>query len=382
MFLALGFAICGIIAIDMHVPSLPHIAEALHATTTLTKFTISIYMLGLTISPLIFGPIADRFGRRPILLFSIIFSIIGFGLAFISPNIYCLLVARFVQAFALGAGIGMIRAMSRDLFDGKELTQVSSWISLAISTGPSLAPLLGNFLQIYFGWRSVFLFLGLYSLLFGILIILFVPETIPEKNSDSTKIKTIFKNYNELISNRYYMANLICTGAGMGGIICFYTEIPFLLKNHFHLSQMYFGWIISSITIMTFFSRSLNVVLARFFEARVALISGLSLMFTGSLMLLFGAIFHLDYLFLLIISMMFYLFGTGLVFPNAFSEAIRPFGKIGGSAAALYASFQMGTAFLAGGVTSILENGELYLGLILLILSGGAMLNYFLNIPE
>lgn len=379
IFTVLALAAAALLATDMIVPSLPDIARDLHTSATFSKLTISIYMLGLAISPLFFGPASDRFGRRPILILAAILGFFGMVMAIFANNITELLLARFFQATALGACLAMVRVMSRDLFHGQALTRVASWISLTIALGPAIAPIIGNEILLHFGWRIIFAVLAGYIAITGFLVFNLVHETSTNKNRHATKIKTMIKNYRFLLCNAEYMTHMSCTAAAMAGIITFFSLVPFIFSHELHLDHSHFGWVIASISGMTILSRGINVILARHFHAQVGQFAGLSFMMVGALFLLTVALLKVDTLSSLMIPMMLYIIGTGLVFPNSFSQAITPFKDIAGSAGALYASFQMGMSFVAGAIASVLASNELTLAVLLTAISAFPLLIFWFN---
>lgn len=372
LIIALG--VVGMFASDIYVPSLPNISKELAATPEMIKLTVSFYLLGICVSPLLFGAWSDKYGRKPILLIFGIIGLLGTLTATFSINVNMLIAARMLQGFGFGITTALSRIVLVDLFEGKNLVKVSSYISFCITFAPALAPIIGSHLDHAFGWRAIFIFIASYLCISLILITLFVPETIKEKNKHAIKIKNQLKNYGTLISSKIFMGYTTCSSIAFASTIIFFSLSPFILQHQFHLSVIQYGWFTAAITAMVLFSRIVNVPLVHYFSSIQIIILGLSVMAISSVILLFTTLCHIENLWVLMFSMMAFILGTGVIFPNASSNALSAFRHIGGTTGALYASLQTFGAFIAGIIASVLPNSILMMSASFFILSMSGLL--------
>ena len=182
----------GFVGPNLYLPSLPDIVEKLNTTPFLVQLTIPCYMIAFGLSHLVYGPLSDRFGRRKQILFGLLFSLIGTAVCATAPDIYQLMLGRFLQGLGLGAGSALARPIIRDISSGDLFSHYSSILSVSSSVFMAAAPTLGGYLQLYFGWQSSFIFLFAYTILtFGITL-LFLPETNTDPNLKALKPRYFF----------------------------------------------------------------------------------------------------------------------------------------------------------------------------------------------
>ena len=165
------------IAIDIYLPSWPAMVSALHTSRELLQWSLTIYVLFLGMAQLIYGPLSDRFGRKPVLLFGIgVFFISSFmGMFVVSMG--QLLVLRAIQGLSIGCGFTVASAILADVFQGNQLAKVTSYSAMIYSISLMFAPFIGGYLQHYIGWQANFGGMALYALILFLLIYLFVFET-------------------------------------------------------------------------------------------------------------------------------------------------------------------------------------------------------------
>lgn len=360
----------GQIAIDLYLPSLPAITEAFSTTNSNTQLTITIYLLGLSFSQLIYGPLSDHYGRRAILLIGFAISFIGATICVFTPSITALIAARLLQGVGAGAANPVSRAVMRDVFSGHKLAKISSYVGTFIAIILALAPIIGGYLQAYFGWRANFSFLALYGVALWLVILLFLPETNKHIDPHPFRIKRTMQKYFSLLSNPIFIGYTLCTSLTYAGIIAYITAGPFLYQNILGLSPVQYGWL----AIFT----TLSFTVGAFINARYVTNVGMNRMLfinlgiqilAGMSLLIVGLLGHISVISILV-PMMFILVSAGSIFPNASTGAILPFAKMAGTAGALFGFIQVFTgALLSGLVAAIHEENQIPLALILLGLS-------------
>lgn len=167
----------GPMSVDLYVPSMPAIAVALAAPPAHVQLTISLYLVGLAIGQIIYGPISDRFGRKPIIVLSFALYCAATLICLTSTSIAMLVAGRFLQALGVSGSIVVVRAVVRDLYEGARAGHQLSSMGMLMGFAPIIAPLTGGTLQTAFGWRAGFVFLIAIGALAGFLAWRFLPET-------------------------------------------------------------------------------------------------------------------------------------------------------------------------------------------------------------
>lgn len=378
MIIALMFGIMGVFATDIYTPALPAIQKALHISVSMTQLTVTVYFLGLFITPLMIGPLSDAIGRRKILIVAAWIAVAGSLICATAHTITGVITGRIAQGVGLGIGISLSRTICRDLFEGKKLAEVISIFSLLMGLAPILAPLLGSYLQHWYGWRGSFYFLFGYLFIISTAILGLFPETLSRSTPFHPRI--IVQNYLELLKGPAFISNTIASAVATGSLIVFFITAPFLLQKELHVSVLVYGWIITTITMISFGSRTVNVFLIRKLSSHQIVKLGLLLIFMGGLILLLTAIGTLS-IATIMVSAILLVSGTGLIYSNAVVGALMPYRHMSGTAGALLGSIQMFGGFLASAVAShFAKASAINIALELLILSSIALsLMIFVN---
>lgn len=372
MIAVLAFAILGVAASDIYAPVLPTLHQYFGTTTAFIQMTVTVYFIGLTITPLIAGPLSDAYGRRPVMLSAALIALIGSIICAQASSLTAIIVGRILQGIGLGTAISLGRTIARDLFEGKQLAKVAASLSLIMGFAPVIAPLLGSYLQATLGWRSIFYFLLIYLTLISIWLYFILPETVPQRQK--LAIKIIAHDYYFLCKNLPFMANTLATATGAGILISFFITAPFLFQNVLKLSVLAYGWIITGATAMSLISRMINILLLKKFDSAQIVLIGLISLLLGSVGLLLVGVMKILTIVTLLVPAMFLVFGTGLIFSNAMVGALEPFKKTAGAAGALYGGMQMLGGFIASAIASHLNNNLTWIAAELLTLSGLAIL--------
>src|SRR5260221_7900853 len=194
----------GPFAIDMYLPALPAIAADLHATTSATQMTLIAFFVSFGLCQIVYGPLSDVYGRKLPLYGGLTLFILGAIGCALSPTVGWLIAFRFLQG--IGAAMGVIpRAIIRDLHTGAEATKLMSLVMLVFSVSPILAPLTGSALIVPFGWRAVFVAVGIAALIALSLVAFLLPETRPAHERIPGSIRGVFGNFGELLQDWHFL---------------------------------------------------------------------------------------------------------------------------------------------------------------------------------
>ena len=220
----------GPLSTDMYLPAFPALKAAFSADIDQVQRTLSVFMLGFALAQLVYGPLSDRFGRKPVLAAGIgLFFLSSLGILF-ARSIEELTLLRLLQAIGGSAGPVLGRAMVRDIHGPRESARLLSYIATAMALAPAAAPVLGGFMTVWFGWSSIFLFLACYGLLGLVLLQLLVPETAPRIDRPSIAWSTGTPAASQNVGNRSMSMAiwwLVCPAAILPGHMAQHgTRIP------------------------------------------------------------------------------------------------------------------------------------------------------------
>ena len=214
----------GYLAMDMYLPAFSTLSLELGLSNGEVGASLSIFLLGFAVGQLIWGPLSDRLGRRPIILTGLVLFIFGCIAMYWATNIVCILILRFVQAISVCAAAVTWQAIVIDRYSRREADRVLANILPIMGLSPALAPLLGAYVLSSYGWRFIFLILALITL-FLIIITLFFKES----NRKITKGRPI--NYKMVLSSPIFFGNALIFSASSASFVAWLTASPFILGN-------------------------------------------------------------------------------------------------------------------------------------------------------
>ena len=233
----------GPFSIDTYLPSFHEIAEKLGASQLEVQQTLSAYLLAFAVMTLWHGAIADRFGRRRVILAALaLFGIASAGCT-VATSIEQLWFWRAMQGVTAGAGIVISRAIVRDLFDGAEAQRLMAQITMMFALAPAVAPLIGGWLQTFFGWRSVFAFLVLLTAGLGLACWKLLPETLPPEKRQSLKPSYLGRTYWKVLSSGRFLLACVAVSANFLGFFIYVLSAPVFLMTHLDVPETGFLWL-------------------------------------------------------------------------------------------------------------------------------------------
>lgn len=338
------------LSIDSILPAIPTFVAQLGATPAQAQWTISFFLLGFGGGQLVWGVLADRFGRRPIALVGLLlFALATLGSVF-SPTIQVMTVLRVLQGLA-GAAMSVIpRAIIRDLFDRETGARILSYVLLLMNMAPVLAPILGGYLLVLAGWQSIFIITGAVTVLVTIAFILRVPETLEESQRRPLRPMAVLAAYGWVMRNRICMANMALVAFGFSGFFAYLTGSPLVFVEIYGYSENEYGYLFALTAGSLMVANIANSrLLGRFSSARM-LATGVGIATVGGIAVAIVTALGIHSIWTFMGSIMIYVFGVGLIFPNAVAAGLEPVGALAGTAASLMGGVQL----LAGTFVSAL----------------------------
>ena len=342
-----GLSAFGPLSIDMYLPAFPAMAEDLGVSSEQIQLSLSVYFIGLASGQLVYGPLADRFGRRKPLLFGIgLFCVASLACA-LAPTLEWLLAARFAQALGGCAGMVVNRAVVRDLCEPIDAAKAFSQLMLIMGVAPILAPLAGTALLGLAGWASIFWFLTVFAGLFALAVYFFLPETLPPHMAPPP-LRSAFGRYIRLLREPLFMFHALTGGVAMAGMFAYISGSPYVFLELYKVPVEQYAWLFGSIAACFILSAQLNSRLLRRWS-QLALIRGTTFIYMlATVTLLLAAWLQVESLWLFLPPLVLSVAIISQVLPNASACALAGHGHQAGIASALMGTMQ----FAIAGITS------------------------------
>lgn len=242
-FILAGLTMVGPLAIDTYLPSFPAIALTFHASPLLIQQSLSAFLFTFAFMMLFYGTLSDSFGRKPVLMVSLVLYIIASCGAALAPSFGWLLACRVLQGLAAGAGSVIGRAIVQDRFSGIEAQKILAHIMMVFGLAPAIAPVLGGWLQVSFGWRSVFWFLSAFGILMFLMVYRKLEETLPKQERHPFRLKQIAANYWKVLYHPQFVLISLAVGLGFGGFALYIGSAAYFVINILHMPETAFAWL-------------------------------------------------------------------------------------------------------------------------------------------
>ena len=352
-------AALGPLAIDMYLPSFPRIADTFGVHVPDIQLTLASYFIGLALGQLVYGPLADRLGRKPPLYFGLaLFGLASAGCA-LTWNVGSLAGGRFIQALGGCAEMVIARAIVRDLFDDhRQAAKVFSSLVLVMGLAPILAPLAGGYLAGHVGWRAIFWLLALAGGGTLASTALFFRESLPPERRIRQTAGEVVRTYARLLRHREFMLHSGTIGIGMAGLFAYVGGSPYVFQKIFHISEARFGLFFGPIACGIIGMSQVNGLLAGRCDIRRILRTALCVHASAGVLLLIDAMTGFGGFWGIYVPLWFVVASMGFMFPNTTVLAMAPHGRIAGNASAVLGFLQFGISALGGIVVSSLQNAQ------------------------
>lgn len=369
------------VSIDMYLPSMPLLGRVFRASTADVQLTLASFFIGYALGQSLYGPVADRFGRKPPLYASLVVFVLSSAACALAPSIGWLIAFRLFQAVGACGGAVMSRAMVRDLFPPEEIRRVFSMLMLVMGASPIAAPLAGGYILLWFGWAAIFWTQALLGVLCMIAIYFRLPESLDREAARPLQASHIFSTYRQLFRDRTFLgASLVC-GFGSAGMFGYIASAPFVFITLYKVPEQHFGWLFGTIAAGFIGASQVNGrMLHRVPLWRVLRIANLIQLCAGFL-LLAAALTGAGGLIGIFIPTFVYISCCGFVFPNGSTIAMLRHGKIAGMASSLLGTNQFTLAAIGTIALGMIESSTaLPMAIVLAACGVGATLLNFMTL--
>ena len=357
LILVLGLlSAIGPFSIDMYLPGFPGIAEDLHTTVPQVGLSLSSFFIGICFGQFLYGPLLDRYGRKPPLYAGIVLYLLASLGCVFATSVHALIVMRLFQG--LGGCVGMVaaRAFVRDIFPVKEIAKIFSLLMLVIAVSPIIAPTSGGYIAAHFGWQYIFIVLSVFAVFILVTMHFVLPKGRPPDTSMSLKPKPIIHNFLIVFKEPQFITYTLTGSMAAAGLYAYIAGSPYVFMELYKVTEQHYGWIFAIVAAGLISSSQVNTVLLKRFESEQIIKIALLCQSCTGIFLCIGTIFNLWNVYGIITCIFIFLSCQGFTFPNSSALSLAPFTKNAGTASALMGAIQMGTGTLSSAAVSVFNN--------------------------
>lgn len=344
-------------SIDMYLPGFPAIAEDLQTTIPVVQLSLTSYFVGIAAGQLLYGPLLDRFGRKkPLYAGLLVYIVSSLACALIhTPN--ALISMRFLQAIGGCAGMVAAQTLVRDLFPVDKTAQAFSWITLVIAVSPIVAPALGGYVAVVFGWQSIFYVLAALTFLMLVAVYLYLPQGRGANPTLSLLPQSVIKNFAVVIRQPQFLLYTLSGGIGTAALFAYIAGSADVFMTIYKVSQQEYGWIFAIVAFFLIGATQLNHLLLKRFTSNQLVKAALLYQCVVGLFLVLGTELAILSKYALVALIALFMAGHGLVNPNTNALSLAPFSRHTGSAASLTGSFRMGMGGVVSALVTLFHDG-------------------------
>lgn len=226
---------------DMYLPTIPAMMREFHTTPSMTQMGLSMAMLGMGIGSVLWGSLSDHFGRKPILIISLLIFAVSTGVALLSPDITFFVAVRLVQGFGAGGAMVLSTSIPADVFAGRQLGKLMGIVGAINGIAPAAGPLLGGFLANRVGWQGIFVVLLAIGIGMTIWTTLTNETLPPARRIAARRLSDYLKSYRTMLLNGRFMIYVVIKALGIALLYAYISSGPFIIQDHYHFSALTFG---------------------------------------------------------------------------------------------------------------------------------------------
>ena len=344
----------GFCALHMVVPTLPILARVFDRGPAEVQLVLTLYFLGIAVGQLVYGPVSDRFGRRPVLLAGLCLFLAGTALCGFAPSLPVLIAGRVAQAVGACSGLVLGRAIIRDVYDRDASARGIAIVMMAMTLVPAVSPAMGAYVSLWFGWRAMF---ALHAV-FGVGVLAWTLARLAETHTGKVPLNVleIGRSYRTLLRSRAVMCFALCTASTSASWFTFIASTPYLLSETLHQPPSTYGVMIVFPMAAYILGNAAAARFARRVGANAMIVLGVGLSLASGLAMAAWCVSPGLSVWTLFVPMAASSMGNGLSQPSAMASGLSVYPKIAGTASGFIGFLQMAASALGTMVVAILPH--------------------------
>ena len=340
------------LSIDMYLPALPVIAQQFGVPAGSAQMTLSTYILGFALGQLLYGPMADSIGRKPVILGGTLIFAAAASACALAQSIDQLITLRFFHGLAAAAASVVINALMRDIYPKEEFSRMMSFVMLVTTVAPLLAPMIGGAVLVWLSWHAIFWILAIAALLASLMIFFFISETLPVERRQPFLIRTTLGNFATLFRHKRVLSYMLASGFSFAGMFSFLSAGPFVYIELNHVLPQNFGYYFALNIVFLFIMTIINGRFVRRVGALRMFRAGLWIQFAMALWMVLSAAFDVGF-WALVVGVAAFVGCVSLVASNAMAVILDEFPHMAGTASSLAGTFRFGIGAIVGALLSL-----------------------------
>lgn len=340
------------LSIDMYLPALPVISAQFGVPAGSAQMTLSTYILGFAIGQLLYGPMADSLGRKPVILGgTLVFAGAAVACA-LAQSIDQLIIMRFFHGLAAAAASVVINALMRDVYPKEEFSRMMSFVMLVTTIAPLVAPMVGGGVLVWFSWHAIFWILAVAALLASAMIFFFIDETLPVERRQKFHIRTTMGNFASLFRHKRVLSYMLASGFSFAGMFSFLSAGPFVYIELNHVSPQHFGYYFALNIVFLFVMTIINSRFVRRVGAINMFRAGLWIQFVMAIWMVVSAFLGIGF-WALVVGVAAFVGCVSMISSNAMAVILDEFPHMAGTASSLAGTFRFGIGAVVGALLSM-----------------------------
>jgi DHA1 family bicyclomycin/chloramphenicol resistance-like MFS transporter len=342
------------LSIDMYLPAMPQIAREFAVSAGSVQMTLNLYILGFAIGQLVYGPLADCYGRKPVIVLGTLIFACAAAACALSQTIDQLIFMRFLHGLSAAAASVVINALMRDTYSKEDFSRMMSFVMLVTTIAPLLAPIIGGWLLLIWNWHAIFWTLAGAALITTVLVVTQIRETLKPEQRQRFHLRTTLSNFVILVRHKRAFSYMLASGFSFAGLFTFLNAGPFVYIEVNHVSPQNFGYYFGLNVVFLFVMTLINSRAVRRFGPLKMFRMGLVIQFAMGVWLLISSALDLGFL-SLVFGVAMFIGCVSTVSSNAMAVILDEFPHMAGTASSLAGTLRFGVGALVGALMSLVS---------------------------
>jgi len=338
----------------MYLPAMPQIAHEFAVSAGSVQMTLNLYILGFAIGQLVYGPLADSYGRKPVIVLGTLIFACAAAACALSQTIDQLIFMRFLHGLSAAAASVVINALMRDTYSKEDFSRMMSFVMLVTTIAPLLAPIIGGWLLLLWNWHAIFWTLAGAALFTTMLVVTQIRETLKPEQRQRFHLRTTLGNFVALVRHKRAFSYMLASGFSFAGLFTFLNAGPFVYIEVNHVSPQNFGYYFGLNVVFLFVMTLINSRAVRRFGPVKMFRMGLLIQFAMGVWLLISSALDLGFL-SLVFGVAMFIGCVSTVSSNAMAVILDEFPHMAGTASSLAGTLRFGVGALVGALLSLVS---------------------------